>query len=167
MAGAMAREFEESIENDFSFLEAMYGFDRREIQDIDDDPRDAYLLARFSRDDERIDIAWNELAKSLSILIRLSNHELDRKERCVYFEPFVEFLSKGDVLPIVPQLFPQMTMKAVESVMLQRNDAFKDGIASRMALLAQKLQQYLDTVRSSPVKMVREYQKWYESRRRC
>ncbi len=157
-------EFEASIENNFGFLKTKYGFDRREIQNINDDPRDAYLLARFSRDDERIDIAWNEMAKSLSILIRLSNNELGRKERYVYFEPFVEFLSKDELLPIAPQLFPRMSMKAIESVMRQRNEAFRDGISSKMALLGEKLRQYLDIVRSSPIEIIREYEKWYEAR---
>lgn len=164
MAGTMASEFEDLIENNFEFLKVKYGFDRCEIQEIENDPRDAYLLARFSRGDERIDIAWNEMAKSLSVLIRLSNNDLGRKERYVYFEPFVEFLSKGNVLPIAPQLFPQMTMKAIESVVRQRKEVFKDGISSKLVLLAEKLRQYLDTVRSSPVETIREYHNWYESR---
>jgi hypothetical protein len=160
----MANEFESSIEYDFGFLKTEYGFDFNGVRSVDDDPRDAYLLARFSKGDARIDVAWNEMAKSLSILIRLCKDELGRKERYVYFEPFVEFLSKGQVLPIAPQLFPRMTMKSIDSVMRQRSDTFKVGIASKMALLAEKLREYLEPMQSSSVEMIREYHKWYEGR---
>ena len=145
----MASEFEASIESNFSFLKAERGFDGRGVRSVDDDPRDSYLLARFSKEDERIDVAWNEMAKSLSILIRLANDDLGRKERYVYFEPFVEFVSKGQVRPIAPQLFPRMTMKSIEAVMHQRDQVFKEGISKTMASLAEKLQKNLSMVQSS------------------
>jgi hypothetical protein len=162
--GTMASEFEASIESDFRFLKADYGFECRGVRRVDEDPRDSYLLARFARDEERIDIAWNEMAMSLSILVRLNNDELGRRERYVYFEPFIEFVSKGKVLPIAPQLFPKMTMKSIEAVMRQRSDAFKEGISSRMALLAEKLREYIETIRTSSTETIRGYHEWYETR---
>ncbi|MFN5706826.1 MAG: hypothetical protein ACK6DS_09865 [Planctomycetota bacterium] len=161
---SMASEFEASVENDFRFLKADYGFECSGVRSVDEDPRDSYLLARFARDHERIDVAWNEVAMSLSILVRLNNDELGRRERYVYFEPFIEFLSKGKVLPIAPQLFPKMTMRSIEAVMRQRSDAFKEGISSRMASLAEKLREYLATIRTSSTETIRAYHSWYETR---
>lgn len=161
----MASEFEASIKSDFDFLKTECGYDGRVVRSVDGDPRDSYLLARFSKDDERIDVAWNEMAKSLSILIRLSNDQLRRKERYVYFEPYVEFVSKGVAKPVAPQLFPSMTMKAIETVMHQRNEVFKNGISSTMASLAEKLREYHSMVLSSSAETIREYHKWYMKER--
>jgi hypothetical protein len=164
MTETMVSEFEASMEKDFGFLKAEHGYDSCSVRSIDDDPRDAYLLARFTKEDMKIDIAWNEMAKSLSILIRLANVELGRNERYVYFEPFIEFLSKGQVLPIAPQLFPRMTMKSTESVMRQRNEVFQEGIASTLVSLSQKLREYLGTVQSASTETIRAYHSWYETR---
>lgn len=143
---------------------AEYGFDCNGVRRVDDDPRDAYLLARFAKGEERIDIAWNEMAQSLTILFRISNDQLSRKERYIYFEPFIEFISNGQVLPIAPQLFPRMTLKSIESVMRQRHVTFKEGIGSSMASLATKLREHMESVQSSSAETVRNYHRWYEVR---
>lgn len=159
-----ASEFETAIDRDFRFLKTDLGFENQGIRTEGDDPRDSYLLARFTRGEERVDVAWNEMAKSLSILIRVSNDELGRRDRYLYFEPFMEFTSNGEMLPIAPQLFPRFTMKSIEAAMRERELVFKDGLAVSMKLLSNKLSDSLASVLSTPAENIRKYQHWYASR---
>jgi len=159
-----AGEFETVIESDFQFLKTDMGFAYQGVRAEGDDPRDTCLLARFTRDEERVDVAWNEMAKSLSILIRVANDELLHKERYVYFEPFVEFITNGRALPIAPQLFPRFNIKAIETVMRQRQDAFKNGISDPMNLLSKKVADNLAAVLTATTEAIRNYQQWYANR---
>jgi hypothetical protein len=161
---SIASEFETIIESDFRFLKTDMGFACSGVRTEGDDPRDSYLLARFSRGEERVDVAWNEMAMSLSILIRVANDDLERKERYIYFEPFVEYISNGTTLPIAPQLFPRFTLKAIEATMRQRELAYQKGIANSMKLLSKKLSDNLASVLSTTPESIRSYQQWYANR---
>lgn len=161
---ADANEFKESIETDFAFLKDKYGFACSGIRYVDDDPRDKCLLARFTKGSERIDVACNELGKSLNILIRLCNDTLETSERYLHFEPFIAFLTNGKVAPIVPQLFPRMSMTSIDSTMRQRDVTFSEGIAGPMASLAKRLAAYLETAQAASIDSIRAYHAWYNSR---
>lgn len=163
MQDTTGSEFESAIGKHFDFLRMKYGFSCKGIRFVED-PQDSYVFARFTNGDGRIDVAWNEGSQSLSILLRLCNDQLERKERYVYFEPFVEFMTKGQVLPLAPQIYPLMSLNAIESVMRQRNEIFKDGFVGPLVSLSQKLDEYLGAIQTASVGMIREYQRWYSSR---
>jgi hypothetical protein len=158
------REFENAIEEHFLFLESEFGYKCSTVREVDEDPRDSYVLVRFSKGDNRIDVAWNELAMALGVLIRIPLEGLGRKERYVHLEPLVEFLTNGKVLPITPQLYPGASMGKIEKVMKQREGTFRNGITPAMKSLAKRLREYLLLIQSTSAETVREYHSWYQKR---
>ena len=122
-------------------------------------------LCRSDREREfRIDITWNPFARSLGILIRVDNEELKRRERYVYLEPFIEFTSGGNSSPVVPQIYPGMSVGKIEKTMQQRDELFACGVIETLIKLAERLRKYLASVRNCPTETIRKYHEWYQSR---
>lgn len=156
--------FEEAVSKHFSFLEPNFNLQPSGVNTVDDDPRDSYVVAKFRQDEFRVDVAWNPFAMSLSVLIRIENDDLGRRERCVYLEPFIEFISNGNTVPVVPQIYPGMSVGRIEKAMELRQKLFAVGVEGSLRELASRLKQHLSSIRSCEAKTVRDYQAWYQAR---
>jgi len=157
-------EFEVAVTNVFSFLEHDFNFSYIGSKTIQEDPRDSYVVAKYRRNNSRINIAWNPFAMSIIVLIRLNNDELGRREKYIYFEPFVEFSSNGSLTPVVPQIYPGMSIGKIEKAMEQRKKCFDAGIVSVVEVLAKRLREYYSTVESASADTINQYHKWYLSK---
>lgn len=148
----------------FAFLVGDFGFRYAGINTVDDDPRDSYVVAKYRQDEFRVDVAWNPYAMSLSVLIRVANNELGRRERSVYFEPLIEFLSNGTTVPVVPQIYPGMSVRKIEKAMECREQLFANGVEESLCEIAKRLKQNFQDIRDCTAETVREYQEWYQGR---
>lgn len=156
-----AGEFESAVIDNFHFLERDYGFVYVGISNVREDPRDSYMSAKYRLDGLRVDIVWNPVAMALGIFIKLKNEDLSRYEKYIYFEPFVEFMSKGAVMPVVPQIYPKMSIGEIENAMKQRAEYFENGIAYAVKSLADRFMQYYSFLESTSAEAIKQYQKWY------
>jgi len=157
-------DFSKAIEKYFQFLVTDHGFIYRGVMHVDEDPRDSYYLARFNKGEERIEVCWSDLEKMLSIMFKLANKGLERRECFVYFEPFIEFVSEETLTPIVPQYYKRMTMRQTNSVMRQRDRLFGGGVETILKRLAERLQSNVNLVRCSSPDIVRSYHVWYNAK---
>lgn len=157
-------EFEKSAIYNFIFLEENYGFSYIGVAAAQEDPRDSYVSARYRLGDLRVDIVWNPVAMSLGILIKLNMGNLSGKERYIYFEPFVEFISKGLVEPIVPQIYPCMSLGEIKKSMAQRAKCFENGVPHIIESLAKKFKGYYCLLEVVPITVIRQYHAWYLAR---
>lgn len=155
--------FKSTVTNAFSFLVTDFDLQYVGLNTVDDDPCDSYVVAKYRQNEFRIDIAWNPYAMSLSVLIRLDNNELGRRERYLYLEPFIEFTSGGEISPIVPQIYPGMSIGKIEKAMKRRADLFARGVGESLCGVAKRLQSHLLSIRSCSATTVRDYQTWYQS----
>ena len=157
--------FEKQVTGRFAFLESEYGFEYAWTKAQNDDPRDSCIVGRFQKADCRIDIAWNATAMSLGALIRLNRNGLTGNVRYVYFEPFVEFSTEGAISPVIPQIYPKMSISQIEKVMRRREILFSsDGLENALAELAIRMEKHFATVFAATVDQIQKYHRWYEHR---
>ncbi|MEM9586199.1 MAG: hypothetical protein AAGA03_02865 [Planctomycetota bacterium] len=156
--------FSAAVSKYFSFLEDDFQLQPRGVVTVDDDPRDSYVVSKFRQDEFRIDVAWNPFALSLSVLIRIENEKLGRRDRYVYLEPFIEFVSQGATAPLVPQIYPGMTVGNIEKAMQRRKELFAGGVEAPLHELASRLELHISNIRSCAANTIRDYQVWYQSR---
>ncbi len=149
----------------FSFLEADFNMHAVGVCAVNGGPRDSYIVAKYRQDDLRIDVAWNPFATALGVLLRIENSELERREQYVYLEPFIEFISNGGTEPIVPQIYPGMSLRSIEKVMQLRQELFAGGVEDSLPELGNRLKLHLADIRSCTAETVRDYQAWYQCRR--
>jgi hypothetical protein len=159
--------FEAAVTEHFVFLEQDFGLTYAGSTTVQEDPRDSYVVARYQREDFRVDIAWGPVDMSLGVLIRLNNSGLRRRERYVYFEPFIEFTSEGSLLPVVPQIYPSMSIGGIEEAMKRRSHLFEHEFSDVLGQIAERLRMHLATLENVPTEMVRKYLDWYQARGRA
>jgi hypothetical protein len=95
--------FEVEVQRYFGFLETDEGMKRGSVYASGgNDPRDAHLVVRFSRQGLMIDVAWKENEKALVLNVYFGRDDLSPRERHVYFEPFIEYLTSGREKAIIP-----------------------------------------------------------------
>jgi len=155
--------FDAAVSQHFSFLESEFDLRRTGVSVVDEDPRDSYMVAKYRQGEFRVDIAWNPFAMSLGVLLRVENGELGRRERYVYLEPFIEFMSNGEITPVVPQIYPSMSVGKIEKTMELREKRFAAGVEDPLSELANRLKIHLPEIRSCKSQVVRDYQDWYQS----
>ena len=161
----MLESFEEIIKKEFVFLEKSYEFIYSGLNCVDEDPRDSFVAAKYRRFERRIDIVWNSFAMSLGILIKQDHLEqLKRRESFIYFEPFIEYMSCGSVKPIIPQIYPKMSVGKIEKTILARKKCFKNGVEPVIPSLAKRLIENYDAVNLPTLEQVRKYHEWYINR---
>ncbi len=130
--------FEKVVTDNFGFLERDYEFKFTGIHEVNDGPRDQGVIARYSQNEVRIEIGWSATEGSLAVLVKTNSEGLARAEKYVYFEPFVEYASSGKINPIVPQIYPGMSVGRIEKAMMQREKCFQDGVAGVVKILASR-----------------------------
>jgi hypothetical protein len=156
--------FEAVVSEQFSFLVTDFDMRYAGTSSVEDDPRDSYVVAKYRKDELRVDVAWNPFAMSLGVLLRVCNDELGRRERYVYLEPFIEFATNGRTPPVVPQIYPNMSVGKIEKAMNCREQLFAGGVERPLSEIAVKLKEQLDSIRNASAETIREYQSWYQSR---
>ena len=161
-----AGAFERLVKQHFAFLESDHGFHFSGVREVNDGPRDTGLVGRYRRNGARADVGWSPVEGSLAVLIRLDRDELTRREQYLYLEPFVEFVTGGSIQPVVPQVYPGISVKRIEEAMAQRGELFREGLDAAMAAVAARLREYGGQIWTAPASTVREYHRWYKSRGR-
>jgi hypothetical protein len=147
--------FEAEVQRYFGFLQSDEGMKRGSVYASGgSDPRDAGLVVRFSRQGLMIGIAWKENEKALVLSIYFDRDDLSPRERHVYFEPFVEYLTGGGEKAIIP-LFEHGIGFA--TVLKQRERAFARGLPAVMAALGDKLKAHFPTLENTNADTIRRY----------
>ena len=156
--------FEAAVMEQFSFIEQDFNLRYAGLKTVEGDPRDSGVVAKYRQGEFRVNIAWAPFEMSLGVLIRLNNSDLGRRERYVYFEPYVEFISDGSLLPVVPQIYPGMSVTNIEKAMKNREHLFEHGLGDAISKIAERLRAHLGNLQGSPAETVRRYQEWYQAR---
>ena len=160
-------DFEANVKKSFDFLETEFGLTFSGLKEIDSGaPKDSGVVAKYRSDEMRIEIGWSEAEDSLAILLRLENAELTKKEKYIYFEPFVEFISDGAICPIVPQIYHGMSVAKIAKAMEQREKLFAKGVRNVLGLLAKRLHSRIPEIQSATIDVIRKYHRWYGKRGR-
>jgi hypothetical protein len=164
VSNQLISSFESQARNAFAFLETEREMTFAGVKEIKGDPRDSGIVVRYRSEVIRIDIGFNEAELSLAILIRLNRDELPRQARHLYLDAFVEFISDGKKLSVVPQIYPRMSEKRLFEVMGKRQELFqKEGLSAVLGKLAEQLRSYVDEIQKVKPEVIRDYQQWYES----
>jgi len=154
--------FPEQVQVLFSFLEEQHGFgchgSRRHGKGRDD-----CFIVRYVRDDVRMDIGWAPVELTIGILLRFENRKLDEMDCYVHFEPFLHYLSQGNVRPIIPQVYPTMTISQIQATADARNQLFDNGYRQVLEQLAERLCIHLPRLNATTDEEILNYQKWYMS----
>jgi hypothetical protein len=157
--------FEKVTSSSFLFLENDYGMRRGNVRITNRrDPRGITIRIRYESDKNRIDIGWGINEDGLGILIwdkSLANDAAKTGQKSfVYFEPFVEFVTKGADMPIVPQVYPGMSVNRICEVVEDRNKLFKSSFGKLVERLAEKLRKYLSDIVSEDSCVFDEFHQW-------
>lgn len=152
--------FGEAVRKYFGFLSDS-GMIAREIYRTGGSYPDAALVARYEAPDLRIDICWGNMEQVISVMLKYNNHHLSDDQRYVYFEPFVEFLSKGQERAIVPMVTEHMDLPGLRRLTRQREALFAGGFEPVMQRVGEKLMRSFDTVRSASSAQILAYQAWW------
>jgi hypothetical protein len=155
-------EFEQKSRREFAFLEQSKGLSYKGCSASEDDPRDAYVVAKYRQGEFRVDIVWDPFEMILAVRLRLTDETLGRREKFVHLEPFVEYVTEGAILPIVPQVYVGLSSRKLDAIMEGRAQLFKEGIDGPLHEVAAKLQHYIDEIRSASSDVVRGYHSWFE-----
>ncbi|QDT51344.1 hypothetical protein Pan258_54330 [Symmachiella dynata] len=158
--------FEAASKQHFAFLESEYGFRFAGMKEVAEAPRDSYVVAKYWNNDIRIDVAWNAMAMSVGVLIRRNDKCLSRRERYIYLEPFIEFASDGSVTPVIPQIYPGMSVSKIKGVMGKREKTFGAGLDQPIRAISERLKKYLSNIRDASSDVVRQYHQWYHEQGR-
>jgi len=158
--------FEAEVMRCFGFMVDQFGMNQGKVRvSGGNDPRDSVLVVRYSRDDLKIDIGWKENEAALIITVRFDRVGLSRQERHVYFEPFAEFQSDGEVKAVVPFLTESMGIKRIESVMAERKELFQQGLHEVIGAIGQKLKTHFGMLESASPDAIRRYHTWMKMKR--
>lgn len=127
------------------------------------DPRDSSLVARYVGDHLRLEVGWNEMERSLAVLLRFEREDLGRIERYVYFEPFVEFLTKGQTKAIVPYVREGMSITQLKVIMDGRTRVFNEGFTQVIKELGAKMNSFFSRIKTASSEDIRRYHAWMKS----
>lgn len=158
--------FEKLVRENFDFLQDTPRMKFSGVRSIGgDDPRDAGLVARYSRDDLRVDVGWSKLQSSLTVSLKFEDADIPRKLRHLYFEPFIEFFTQGKDRAIVPYIREGMSIKKILSVSTEREKVFQDGLPAVIKAVGRKLRLYFNQIESVPVDLIGKYHDWIAAKR--
>ena len=156
-------QFERIIHEHYQFL-ADSGMAALGTEQIGDPPgRDGAFIARFEDSRGQITIAWNSFELSFPIGLIFNNDMLSRSERCVFFDPLVEFLTGGREKALVPYFAPNLSLRSLKRLIAKRKVIFATGLEPVAEQLGQKLQRHLEEVRSISVEQIKAYHAWFDS----
>lgn len=153
--------FDLAVTRSFVFLETEYGFHMTSSSFVNEGPRDSYYLAKYRKIELRVDIAWAPVELGLGVLMRVEIENLGRKDRLIYVEPFIEFLTDGQIVPVIPQIYPAMSDTRIKKIMEERSTLFENGYDEPMDRVALRLKEYYHPICIADCDTIRRYHKWY------
>jgi len=153
--------FEAEVKKHFSFLETEFAMAFSGVREMTGDPRDNGILASYNNDQLRAQIGWSEAELSLIVTIRLKRADVLREKRWIYFEPFIEFVTKGACCPIVPQIYYRMSGRATAMAVKERSVLFRNGTSEVLVAVAQRLRSHLNDVIEASSDVIIEFHKWF------
>ena len=151
------------VRKDFLVLETEFGMNFVGIRSVDDGPQDKGAVATYSNDKACIEIGWSELELSIAVVIRLKTDRVPRKQRSLYLEPFIEFVTAGKCTPVVPQIYYAMTANAIKKALKQRREVFHNGLHEVLMAVAERLHHYLNDVLDAKSDLINKYHQWFET----
>ncbi|MES2058224.1 MAG: hypothetical protein V4564_19975 [Pseudomonadota bacterium] len=155
--------FEEIIRRSFEFLYRPGILPHGTRKSGGSDPRDSSIVSRFTNEDLQLEIGWSNIELSLAILIKYNIPKLSSNKRFVYFEPFIEFITNGEQIPLVPYISEKMSVRNIEDVISMRRSIFAKGLEDVTVQLGYKLQDFLPRVESSSADEILAYHDWISS----
>ena len=160
-----AQLFQERVIESFSFLEDEFNMKKGRLRLLNqNDPREVTAKIRYESESHRIDIGWGIGENGIGILIwNKSSHEnssLPKNKNFVFFEPFLEFLTNGEEKPIIPQVYPKMSVAKIMKAMDEREQLFKTPLADIVTRLAKKLKVNYELVLSKDIRTFIEFHEW-------
>lgn len=159
--------FENLIRENFGFLEGEAHMKFLGVRSIGgNDPRDAGLVARYSRNSLRVDVGWSKFVSSLTVSLKFEADEIPRKLRHLYFEPFIEFLTDGREKAIVPYMLEGMSIKEILSLSVKREEVFKAGLPVVAKAVGEKLRLYFNQVESVTFEQIGQFNEWVATKRK-
>ncbi len=157
-------EFAALIGKRFAFLWSEGGLLLTSVRSVDEGPRDSNVVATYRSGACRVDVGWAPVEMSLSIRVRLERDVLSRRERYIYAEPFIAFITQDKVAPIVPQVYPGMSVSSLQRTMDARVTLFAGGLSGVVETLAIRLRTFFPEIRDASADAVRAYHRWYRDR---
>lgn len=158
-------DFERVATQCFHFLVAELGMKQSPLRSVGgDDPRDSALVVRYTRDDMRIDIGWGANELALIVGVTFNRPGLNRRERHVYFEPFIEFLSQGQQSAIVPYVTNHMTTAQLLKLSDKRHAVFEKGLLGVAKDLSNRVKANFNLLESATLEEIRKHHKWMSAR---
>jgi len=162
--------FGQLVTTSFAFLERDHGMKRAAPRVSNrNEARDLVITVRYDSEEFRLDIAWGAEENALGILIwrkdEAGNSQFDSKKRFVYFEPFVEYLSGGSETPIIPPIFPGMSVTNMCRVMEERQDLFRSPLSELVDRLANRLRTHLPDIMRREASDFENFHKWFARHR--
>ncbi len=160
-----AKQFASAVIAHFSFLESQYAMKRIDVRVVDrGSAQDEGAVVRYLSDNVAVDICWGFAELVISIMIRYpsptgrlsSNDPL----KYLYFEPYVEFITQGELTPIVPQVPRTLSKSGFESVLEARESLLDGGIKGVLEKISSRLQNYGHVVLKGEVEDLREFHEW-------
>jgi len=159
--GSTLKEFEAIARQFFGFLEDEAGMKRGVARVVNEgSPRDEVFVLRYSRDDMRVNIGWKANELALISRVRLNRSALSRREHDVYFESYIEFISRGAEKAIVPFREGPGSRQPFMTCMKQRQRLFEEGLPPVMEALAAKVRNRLPDLEAATPETVRAYHAW-------
>ena len=165
-----SHSFEKMVSSSFNFLEQNHEMKRGRVRISNRrDPRDVTFQIRYESKKYRFDIGWGIGNNGFGIVVKnklfIEKNILASKECSVHFEPFVEFLTNGSVKPIVPQVYPKMSVSKLCNVADEREELFEQPLVTLIDRLAEKLKaNYTNVTSQDPIVFV-EFHRWMASHR--
>jgi hypothetical protein len=156
--------FRAMVETHFAFLKSEAGLVLTGVDSVDEGPRDSYVIAKYRSGARRVDIAWAPVEMSLSILLHIEMDSLSRREQSLYAEPFIEFVTHGKIMPVVPQIYPAMSVSSIQKAMDARAKVFAEGLAGVAEALAKRVKAYYPEIQDASLDTVRAYHRWHGGR---
>ena len=156
-----AKEFEGYVINNFKFLKDKYGMKKRKLRLINkNDNRDLAFSIRYESNDLRLDIGWNIYENNIGIIVKNLKY-FDVCKGSFYFEPFIEYITQGKGITIVPQIYPGMSISKILRVIDKRNELFSNSIEEILISLAVKLNNNIPYLLSCDENSFQNFQSWY------
>jgi len=160
--------FQSEVKNCYLFLEKRFGMNFCGVSETKThDPRDSGIVARYSQQDITVYICWSKFEKSITITIKFDGKNLTRDEKYIYFEPFLDFISKGIIKPIVPYVYNKMSTSEISSLIKKREKLFEHGFLEVMKKVAQRLEDYFDKIQSISEEQIKSYHLWIRNKKQA
>lgn len=157
-------EFAAMVERYFTFLKNEGGLSLVGVDSVDEGPGDSYVTIKYRNGTHRLDIAWAPVEMSLGILLRVEKVGLSRREQSIYSEPYIEFITQGRVAPLVPQIYPRMSIGSIRKAMDARARLFAGGLGGVVERLAHRFRTHYPEICDASLDTIRAYHRWYKVR---